>query len=366
MKRTRFYLNAAASALFAIAMCAGFQSCAIADNPSGEDTPVVDDPRIKTAEEFLAAVNAGQEVIELAPKAIITLTEPLVLTHKVDIIGVDGEWPKIVVADGGITISDSFSLTDVDIDASANTKALISLNSEPTVGFLEGSEYYGIDYVKFAYCNLIGMKGSLIWDSNTKYCVKELSFLDCYIEFNTESTNNQAFISFQGGGVKDFSLAKSTVVQVGPEENNYFLRYNNSARLDRFGFDKETTTQSISYLSNTFYKVGKNGQWGNYNGFAGQKYSEWHVTNNIWVDCGNGQIARRILGGRNASSYNICEFANNTYWFNGAAETGNESYDASIGLQTDPAFKDPANEDFTPTGAQQVELKTGDPYWFNY
>ena len=34
------------------------------------------------------------------------------------------------------------------------------------------------------------------------------------------------------------------------------------------------------------------------------------------------------------------------------------------GLQTDPAFVDPANGDFTPTGAEQVAKKTGDPRWF--
>jgi len=363
MKRTNFYLNAAASALFAIAMSASFQSCAIADNPSNEDDPVVD-PRIKNAEEFLAAVNAGQELIELAPNAIITLTEPLVLTKQVEIKGVEEKEATLIVADGGITISDNFTLNNVDINASANTKALITLNSEPTVGFFEGSEYYGIDYVKFISANLLDVKGSIIWDGNAKYCVKELTFENCGIILNTESTNNQAFVSFQAGGVKDFTFKCSTVTQRGEEENNYFLRYNNSARLDRFGFDKETMTQSINYINCTFYKVGKNGQWGNYNGFAGQKYSEWHVVNNIWVDCGNGQISRRILGGRNASSYNICEFANNTYWFNGAPETGNESYDASIGLDTDPAFKDIASGDFTPTGAKQVELKTGDPFWF--
>ena len=52
----------------------------------------------------------------------------------------------------------------------------------------------------------------------------------------------------------------------------------------------------------------------------------------------------------------------NTYWFDGAAfsETG---YNGDAGLQTDPNFKDAANGDFTPQGADQVANKTGDPRW---
>ena len=41
------------------------------------------------------------------------------------------------------------------------------------------------------------------------------------------------------------------------------------------------------------------------------------------------------------------------------------SYDTSNNaLQTDPAFVDAANGNFTPTGADQVARKTGDPRWW--
>ena len=55
---------------------------------------------------------------------------------------------------------------------------------------------------------------------------------------------------------------------------------------------------------------------------------------------------------------------NNTYWNNGA-KTDQGNYDTSdTQLETDPGFADPENGDFTPTGADQVAKKTGDPRWF--
>ena len=289
-------------------------------------------------------------------------------TEAVEISGT--EEAPIGIANANFIIANNFTLENAIIDASKVSDPFIALTSEPTVAFLPKSDgtgdtdYYGISNILLKNVTLTGVKNSIIYDNDKKYCVVDLTIDDCVIGLATEATMNQAIISFKQGGVKDFAMKNSTVYQTAEAENNYFLRYNNSARLDRYGFDKNTETQSISYLNNTFYNVNKNGQWGNYGGIAGQAYSEFHVVGNIWVDCGNGQISRRLLGGRNASSYTTCEFNNNTYWFNGAAETGNTNYDAGTQLATDPAFKDAANADFTPTGADQVSKKTGDPRWF--
>ena len=262
-----------------------------------------------------------------------------------------------IVTDKALSITGSNVKIDVE-----HSDAFILLSKTPAVDLI--NDYYRMDAITLKGLTVTGLKNSIIYDNNTKYCVVDLTIDDCVLGLETVATKNQAFISFQQGGVKDFTMKNSTVYQAGAEENNYFLRYNNSARLDRYGYDKNVETQSINYINNTFYKVGKNGQWGNYNGIAGQAYSEFHVTGNIWVDCGNGQIARRLLGGRNASSYKTCEFNNNTYWFNGAAETGNTSYDEGNQLTTDPGFKNAAEADFTLSAySEQATEKTGDPRW---
>ena len=71
------------------------------------------------------------------------------------------------------------------------------------------------------------------------------------------------------------------------------------------------------------------------------------------------------------------KFANNTYcnYEDGVAkfelegapdyvEGAKSEYDDSkSALQCDPAFVDPANGNFTPQGAEQLSLRTGDPRW---
>ena len=137
----------------------------------------------------------------------------------------------------------------------------------------------------------------------------------------------------------------------------YFIRYNNSGRCDRAGF----TYNMINFQNCTFYNIAKTGQMANHGGFDGRATSYYDIQKNIFVDCGSNQVPRRIVGRTNAQAE--ITFNNNTYWFDGAAETGNESYDAGYQLQSDPAFVDAENGDFTPTGAEQVSMKTGDPRW---
>ena len=102
------------------------------------------------------------------------------------------------------------------------------------------------------------------------------------------------------------------------------------------------------------------GQWSNYSGIS--NYSAYNIQSNIWVDCADGQIARRILGNGRLGNGCTANWNNNTYWNNGEA-VDNSSYDTGFILSTDPAFVDPANANFTPTGAEQLERKTGDPRW---
>jgi hypothetical protein len=118
----------------------------------------------------------------------------------------------------------------------------------------------------------------------------------------------------------------------------------------------------INFQNCTFYNISKSGQMANHGGFDGRATSFYNIQNNIFVDCGGNQVARRIVGRTHAQAE--ITFHNNTYWYNGAAETGNTSYDNGYQMQSDPAFENAEAGDFTPTGAEQVSAKTGDPRWF--
>ena len=98
------------------------------------------------------------------------------------------------------------------------------------------------------------------------------------------------------------------------------------------------------------------------------------MNKNIWVDCGSQEVARRILAGRGAGSYEVCEFDQNTYIYNGSAETEGTmkngepvgTYDVSgTAITKAPTFKLVATGDFT-LDANDVQNKqqTGDPRWF--
>ena len=172
-----------------------------------------------------------------------------------------------------------------------------------------------------------------------------------------KSAAKQTVVDFSKGGfVNDLTIKNSTFYSKGTDQD-YFVRYTNAGRCDRAGF----ASNSINFESNTFYNIAKEGQWGNYSGFAGRNTSYWTMTKNIFVDCGKGEVARRYLGGRQNQA--TATFGYNTYWYNGAAENP-EGYDNSETiLASDPMLKDPANGDFTPQGADQVANRTGDPRW---
>ena len=275
------------------------------------------------------------------------------------------------------------------IDASALSGAFIQLSSSPTAPFLKkydnsgNTDYYGIAKINITGINVISLKKSIFYDNNKKYCVLGFTIDNCVFSLETEAVDYEALISFQAGGAKDFTIKNSTVYGNNAVAK-YFIRYNNAARLDRFGFDKDKEFETFTYTNNTFYGLLKSdGQWGNYSGFAGQKYTAFDVKKNIWMNCGENKIAQRMLGGRQASTYKNCTFDKNTYThFDYASgqlifedegtdavkddgETLKATYDVSkSALLSDPYFRDPVHGDFAlEAGSEQALNKTGDPHW---
>ena len=276
----------------------------------------------------------------------------------------------ITVADSAnFIVSNDFTLKNLDVDVSKCTKPFMeaykyTTDPDESVGITKPKNYFLIDFVRLMNCNITGVMGNLFYDNNLSWAVVNFLIQNSVITMNTvtDRIKNESFIAFQGGGVKDFAVINSTIAQFGEGNSKYFLRYNNSVRIDRLGWTQSDHT-TLTYTNNTFYKVA-NGQWANYSGL--QNYSAYNLQNNIWYDCADGQIARRMMGGGRLGSNSTFNSANNTYWNNGEpADQGN--YDASTStLTTDPAFSNPAGMVFTPTGAGQVERQTGDPRWFAY
>ena len=265
-----------------------------------------------------------------------------------------------------------FTIKYVDIDASQSENPVIELSDTPDEdikGATGKGDYYNIiGALTLNGCNITGVNNNLVYDNNKKYCLESLVINNCVIKLTSSATTNitgNAIVYFKAGYANTLSVKNSTLWNAGDADAKYFVQYNNSGRADRAGYDK----QYVTFQNSTFYNIAKAGQWANYTGFNGQKYTIFNVTNNIFVNCGNKEVARRIMGGRGASNYPAGQvtFGNNTYMFNGEFESVSgivDPYDMSgTAIEEDPGFKDAANGDFTVSGATQLSRKTGDPRW---
>ena len=272
---------------------------------------------------------------------------------------------------GGISTSAPMTIKNVLFNCAASDNAVISLSKTP-VESIKGAtgkgDYYNImGALYISNCEFKGVNAQFIYDNNVKYCVENVLIDNTLVELTTTQSSgvsSNAIIFFKSGFANTLNVKNSTFYNTGAggSDAKYFCQYNNSGRCDRAGY----TTNYVMFQNCTFYNIAKAGQWCNYGGYNGKKTSAWVITNNIFVDCGNGQVPRRIMGGRGMSAYdaNLCKFGNNTYWFDGAPETGAADYDAGNILTTNPNFRDAAHAIFTPQGEEQAALQTGDPRWY--
>lgn len=270
-----------------------------------------------------------------------------------------------ITADASFMTSTGLSFKYIDFDCSASTKPLIRLSAtpDPSIQGATGSgDYYNImQPITINTCNVDNMRGTLYYDNKQKYCASVLLITNSVIHFTLDGTGeiyDQALISAYSGHINNFTVQNSTFYNTGSDEATYFVRYNNSGRCTRAGY----TADYVNYRNCTLYNIAKSGQMANYGGLAGQASSNYTVTNNIFVDCGGNEVARRIVAGRVGSG--VANFSNNTYMFDNDFTENLAGYDNSgTDIKEDPGFANPAQGDFTISGATQISRRTGDPRW---
>ncbi len=261
-----------------------------------------------------------------------------------------------------ITYCAGLGLKYIKFDVSASTNPVFAFSSNPTIeADVNHNNYHQITTPTIiSSCDFEGVQSYFLYDNKIKYCLKTFMMNDCRVHLTLSTTtvsSNAIFQIYDGQGfINDITFKNSTIWNTGEKDCKYFIRYHNSCRCDRAGY----ATNSINYINCTLYNIAKTGQMGNYSGFDGRATSNYNVENCIFVDCGNAQVARRIVArlGTGAIAFN-----NNTYEFNG--ELNDQSgYDTGNILTTAPGLADPLNGNLTPSGAEQVSMKTGDPYWY--
>ncbi len=365
---------------------------AIADQGTyGNGTALETNPDFEDAAEGNFTIGAGTQQAKFqtgAPKWLVAYNAAVSVPANITVSPASGEnintaiatamgsWDRLgnltlnLEKDGAYTVTSSIEAggsvvingNGATIDASALETPFILLSKNPAVAAV--SDYYRVDAVSIDSVTVTGLPTSIFYDNNVKYCVVDFSITNSTLALATTAVSNEALVSFQGGGAKDFTMKNSTVYGNNAVAK-YFVRYNNSARLDRYGYDKATEFQVMTYLNNTFYGLLKSdGQWGNYSAIQGQNYIKYNVQKNIWYNCGT-DIIRRMAGGRFGGGAPL-EFAYNTYFNDGVNIGASEaSYDnSSTILETNPGFADAAAGNFTiGAGTQQAKYQTGAEKW---
>lgn len=257
-----------------------------------------------------------------------------------------------------------------EVQSSDSNAALLLFNSVPDASILGTGNYYIINNeVAIQSCNITGINRYLVYDNNKQYCAEKLRIQDCIIALNSTTE----IIYMQGGFVNELSLIQNTFYGL-IESGSYFLRYNNSGRPDRAGFVRG----AIALYNNTFYNIVKNGQMGNYSGMN-NAMNDLKMTKNLFVNCGNRDVVRRISGG---GTNMVRTLVDNCYWFEGGFTSGQEmghsqgdnttaNKSVATGFYEETSFTGPINDanthnvNFTPTGTEILRRGVGDPRWLS-
>lgn len=327
--------------------------------------------RVHNTDEFYKNVEAladGDQIL-FAENANITLNKDVDLTGKKITIKGDQTKPANITATKSIKgISDNFTIENVKFDASNITGSLFILDGSTVAAKkqdgTDSDAYKYIESIKLSNLEVTGLVKAFLRDAQKIY-VANLEVDNCVIGFNSQ----QNVFDFNGKGYPaNLKVTNSTIWAPSNTKTNYLLQ--SGGRVKDLDPNQLEYKQNVTVDSCTFYRVAQGMQINNMNG-KGQTSLILTLKNSILVDSGSksGDEVRGWLGGQNSNNPSVT-YEKNTYWAGDAVAAGwtnssKQGYDASgTSLTTDPNFKDPANGDFTPQGAKQVENKTGDPRWF--
>lgn len=277
-------------------------------------------------------------------------------------------------AEGKFVTNGGLLLKYLNIDASQTKKPLVSLSSTPDESqhvydeTLSSNSYYFLKGATgYQSCNIKSLGSTLFGEeASIKYDVRVFRLVDCLVEVfksaeNPNKTDDSVIGIKNASYVTDFVVKNSTV---------YSLEKWGKAFITYGGRPKDINTeelQKMTFENSTFYQISYNTNFRGDTKTQGQKTNYFTVIGCIIFDTGKKNFCNSLL--RQNSTNPTVKYSKNTYWWGGADVSADQTSDggdkSGSALHTDPAFKDTENGDFTPTGSEQVENKTGDPRWFN-
>lgn len=371
MKKFSFFLNCAATALFAIALTACQD---VKDNPSGNDNPAKQTIEIKNGDELATIINqlaatAGDEIIVELPAGIEVLSGTIDTPagKKVTIVS-DAKNPATIVMTNTVYCANAINVKNVYIDAknlTSNVFAFTKKNADETLKNETGQ--YQVPGDAFVLDNVIidNIPSGLLYDGGASYVLEKAVINNCILHFvPAKSGVGAIYLNSSCSGVADFNVTNTTAYSTGNYQLQYFIKFNNSFRADRIGYDKESASCKYNILNNTFYNL-VSGNFANHTGL--QRYVAFTVKNNIFSFSANlNQVIRNICGNStnlNAKYFASVEADSNCYVWNGEFKTQNYNASNVNNVEIDPGFSMPGRGLFHPTN-KSFPTTVGDLRWF--
>lgn len=256
-----------------------------------------------------------------------------------------------------------FKIKFIDIDASANTQPLFQFSKTPAESMMGASnrnEYK--DPFLIQGCN-IKLENNLVYDNGVAYVIDNLLIKDCIIEYAKQS---KPVIYYKASSFVNMTFENSTIYsrELG---TTYFLQIAGERPAKLNGY----STAVFLAKNCTLFRLAKSQNFVNWSRYTGQATTTLNLDKSIFVDCGrNGQMILKMIGNANMTQvYNA-----NTYYSDGAVAAQDKNYDAGA-FEGDPGYAareyQPATIiingmefwDFTVTGAEQLQYRTGDTRW---
>ena len=318
MKKISYLLSAAL-----ITFCV---SCGEEDNSVNQQAKPVGN-----TQDFVSAVAKGG-VVTLAPDAKITLTEALVVTKPVEIVGNEESDGAIIFGEKGIITSSSVTISHVTLNAEKLTTPLIQF---APVSVEEG-ESVKIDKIEFNDADITNLSCQLIYANKQPYLVSSIIVENSIIEIG--NAVKKTIFDFNGGGNTELLSINNSTIYGNPEnttwQNGGFFSSQSGKEVTDLG--GETTKLSIT--NSTLYYI-TSGVTVNTLRKNNQAHQFYVVKNNIIVNCGKkGQFLAGLAAGNISKKANWDAQNNIINWI----ENDNVE-DLSVAENTKAGLKDLEN-----------------------
>ena len=350
MKKISFFLNCAASAMFAIALTA---CSAKEDNPTGFD-PSLKDVTIQSGDtlapiyEKLAATT-NDIIIEIPACVDTVCTGEIQLTP--------GN-PPVVVPTASMKFGNTFTIKNVIFDCSEFTNHLLMMTKGDAADEslkVESGQYVIKTPVVIENVVAKGLTKAFFYDNGAPYAFEEFTIFNCNVGYKSQGN---LVLNFAASMAINFSIVNSTFYSEDKNTTSAnFIGLSGKRPWQITGYEDKEGLFICAY--NTFANIAYKKQFFNTNTLKGQNKYKYAVASNIFYNCSNKKIYGNMTNNKNQVGA-----ANNVYLWDDTffAET---NYNGDEGVQIDPQFRAPEEGNFRPTNLAFLNLETipGDPRW---